>query len=147
MNKLIFKFLFLTLGFIVFFSLEVSLAWPIISLVFWLIMVTKFNPLSMPIVILVSALILSVFWPMSVLLGFLIFLVIYHLTHLLNRIIAQTSLVALLVSWLLVPVIYCYFSLTISWVLFAQLLVSLLIFLLIRKSSLLKLNTKAISFS
>ncbi len=147
MNKSIFKFLFLTLGFIVFFSLEVSLAWPIISLVFWLIMVTKFNPLSMPIVTLVSALILSVFWPMSVLLGFLIFLVIYHLTHLLNRIIAQTSLVALLVSWLLVPVIYCYFSLTISWVLFAQLLVSLLIFLLIRKSSLLKLNTKAISFS
>lgn len=145
-KKTIFNLLALLL-FIAFFSLEVNLAWPIISLIFWLIFISKFSQRLMPIMIFLSSFILSIFWPMSVLLSFMICLILYGLAYFLNKSVAQTSLVALLVSWLIVPVIYWQFSLNISWILLGQFLLSLVIFILIKKSSVLKLGNKSISFS
>ena len=89
---------------------------------------------------------LSVVWPMSVLLSVIICLLMMVLSKFSLKLISQTNLVFLLVSWLIfLPAIW-YFKLVFSPVNLGQLVISLLLILLFRRFLLFKFKKETIIF-
>ncbi len=125
---------------------EANLAWPVLSLAIWLRLISQVSKEWQIYLILSTALILSVVWPMSVLLSIIICLLMLILVQLSLKLISQTNLVFLLASWLIFLPASWYFKLAFSLVNLGQLIISLLLVFLVRRSLLFKFKKEIIVF-
>lgn len=138
--------LFLILLWLLILIVEASLAWPVLSLTIWLRLISQVSKQWQIYLILFTALILSVVWPMPVLLSVIICLLMLVLVELSLRLISQTNLVFLLASWLIFLPASWYFKLAFSLVNLGQFIISLLLIFLVRRFLLFKFKKETIIF-
>lgn len=139
------KFLILTIWFLAL-VVEASVAWPVISLAIWLMLFNQVGQQWQNYLLLASALLLSVVWPMSMLLSLSLCILLLIMAKLAGKLSNQNSLLFLFISWLVFLPIHYYFQLTFSWFNLGQMLLSIVLLLLMRRFLLIKFRRGAVVF-